>query len=150
VDQAFKTAGETTSFLIMLAAFFGFVIWMVVFIFLNQLSKGLRCKLPMDPVLEGDGRALAVANCQACGGGIQYEERAFASICDYCHVENFRVQFARRQRAQSERQTTQTKSILFGAMEIIDDFIGTFFFVILILVSATLLLAGFYALKSLL
>src|SRR5918998_3355762 len=35
IDKAFEALGETTSFLIMLSAFFGFIIWMIVFIFLT-------------------------------------------------------------------------------------------------------------------
>ncbi|MBA2735102.1 MAG: hypothetical protein H0U54_19845 [Acidobacteria bacterium] len=39
--------GETTAFLAMLSAFFGFIIWMIVFIFLTTLSKSLRRELPV-------------------------------------------------------------------------------------------------------
>jgi hypothetical protein len=53
-------------------------------------------------------------------------------------------------RARSEEQKTRTKSLLFGAMEILEDFGGTFFFVSAILVGASMLLTIFYAVKNLL
>ena len=64
-------------------------------------------------------------------------------------MENFRVRFARRERSRAERQRTQTKSVLFGAMEILEEFVGTFFFVLVILVGACVLLTIFYAIKNL-
>jgi Zn finger protein HypA/HybF involved in hydrogenase expression len=149
-DRAFEALGETTAFLVMLAAFFGFIIWMIVFIFLTALSKSLRKKLPVVPVFESEIRGSETASCQACGGGIQYDAGDFACICGYCNVENFRVRFARRKRAQAEKQKTQTKSVLFGAMEILEDFVGTFFFVSAILVGASILLAISYGIKNLL
>ena len=148
-DQAFKAAGENLTFLIMLPAFFGFIIWMIVFIFLNSLSKSLRQKLPVMPRVAGNSQARQTANCQSCGGGIEYEARSFACICDYCRVENFRIQFARRERRQTEKQSTRTKSLLFAAMEIVDDFTGTFFLVMAILVGAAVLLTAFYTIKNL-
>ena len=74
----------------------------------------------------------------------------FAGICSYCNVENFRVRFVRRARTLAEEQKTRTKSTLFGAMEIIEDFVGTFFFVLLMLVTASILLTIFYTIKNLL
>ncbi len=148
IDKTFEALGETTTFLVMLSAFFGFIIWMIVFIFLTNLSKSLRIKLPVVPVFEMRGSE--TANCQTCGGGIEYDAGDFACLCGYCNVENFRVQFARRERAHAEKQKTQTKSVLFGAMEILEDFVGTFFFVSVILVGASILLSIFYAIKNLL
>lgn len=150
IDSAFKALGEMTSFLIMLSAFFGFIIWMIVFIFLTTLSRNLRKKLPAVPVFEGEIRGSETASCQACGGSIEYDAGDFVCICSYCNVENFRVRFVRRERAQAEKQKTQTKSVLFGALEILEDFVGTFFVVSAILVGASILLTLFYAIKNLL
>jgi Zn finger protein HypA/HybF involved in hydrogenase expression len=149
-DRAFAAFGETTSFLLMLSAFFGFIIWMIVFIFLAKLSKSLRVKLPVVPVFEGETGGRETASCQACGGGIEYDAGAFACLCGYCNVENFRARFVRRERARSEEQKTRTEPVLFGAMEILEDFVGTFFFVSVILVGASMLLTIFYAVKNLL
>ncbi len=149
-DRAFEALGETTAFLVMLSAFFGFIIWMIVFIFLTNLSKSLRVNLPVVPVFEGETRGRETASCQTCGGGIEYDAGDFACLCGYCNVENFRARFVRRERARAENQSTHTKSALFGAMEIIEDFVGTFFFVTLILAVASTLLALYYALKNLL
>ncbi len=147
-DRAFEALGETTAFLVVLSAFFGFIIWMILFIFLTGLSKSLRAKLPAAPVFAGEVRGRETASCQACGGGIEYDAGDFACLCGYCNVENFRVRFARRARAQAETQRTRTKSALFGAMEILEDFVGTFFFGGVILAVASLLLTLFYAIKN--
>ena len=148
-DRALKSMGETAGFLVMLAAFLGFIVWMFVFICLATLVKSLRRNLPLVPVFEERARRFETASCQACGGAIEYDAGAFACACAYCNVENFRVRFARRERARSERQKTQTKSALFGAMEIIEEFVGTFFFVLLILAVASVLLVAFHAIKNL-
>ena len=139
-DRAFESLGETASFFVMLSAFLGFVIWMVVFIHLAALARSLRSRLPVVPVFEEMVRRVETTGCQSCGGAIEYDAGAFACVCPYCNVENFRVRFARRERARSERQKTQTGSVLFGAMEIIEDFVGTFFFVLLLLSVASVLL----------
>jgi Zn finger protein HypA/HybF involved in hydrogenase expression len=149
-DRAFASAGETWGFLVVLCAFFGFVVWMLVFIFLNNLSKSLRTKLPVVPVFDERVRGSETASCQTCGGGIEYDAGDFACICSYCNVENFRAQFVRRARARAERQKTETRSVLFGAMEIIEDFTGTFFVLLIFLVGCPILFGIFYALKSLL
>jgi Zn finger protein HypA/HybF involved in hydrogenase expression len=149
IDKAFEALGETTTFLVMLSAFFGFIVWMIVFIFLANLSKSLRLKLPVVPVFKSEVRSSETASCQACGGGIEYDAGDFACLCSYCNVENFRVRFVRRERAQAEKQKTRTNSVLFGAMEILEDFVGTFFFVLVILVGASTLLTTFYAIKNL-
>ena len=149
-DRAFKTLGESWTFLIVLSAFFGYIIWMVVFIFLNTMSKNLRKNLPLKPVLNTQSiSGRETDTCQACGGGIQYAGGDFACLCSYCNVENFRVQFVSRERSASESRNSKTRSTLFGAMTIVEDFTGTFFFVISILVGASVLLSLFYAVKNL-
>jgi hypothetical protein len=100
----------------------------------NQQLEGLRKKLPVVPVFEGQLGGSETASCQACGGDIEYGKGDFACMCSYCNVENFCVQFVRRERTRAERQTTETKSVLFGAMEILDDFVGTFFILSVFLV----------------
>jgi hypothetical protein len=132
----------------MLLASLGFILWMIVLISLTHPSKSLRMKLPVVPVLEGQTRGSEVSNCQACGGGIEYDAGDFACLCSYCNVENFRVRFARRERMHTERQAAQMQSVLFGAVEIIEDYIGTLFFVLIILAGASLLLTIFYAIKN--
>ena len=79
---------------------------------------------------------------------MEYDAGAFASPCPYCNVENFRVSFARRERAVTEKQKTRTKSVLFGALEIIEEFVGTFFFVLLLLSVASVILVIVYAIKN--
>ena len=148
VDRAFGALGETAGFLVMLSAFLGFVVWMVVFIFLAGLSKNLRANLPAVPVFEPEARGREGASCQTCGGAVEYGAGDFACLCSYCNVENFRVRFARSERARAGEQAAQTKSVLFDAMRIIDDYVGTTFFTLAILVVACVLLTLFYALKS--
>jgi hypothetical protein len=150
IDRAFGSLGEQLGFLIMLSALVGFVVWMIVFIFLTSLSKQLRRKLPVVPVFEKRLSGSEAASCQSCGGGIEYDKGDFACICSYCNVENFRVQFVRRERLQGEKQKTQTKSVLFGAMWILDDFVGTFFFLMLFLIGCPMLFGIIYAIKNLL
>lgn len=150
LDRMLERLGEDVSFLIMLMAFFGFIIWMVVFIFLAGLSKSLRRKLPLVPLIEGAAAGGSeTAGCQACGGGIEYERGDFVTLCSYCNVANYRAQFVRRSRAAGEKQQTEARSVLFGAMEILDEFLGTFFIVTLILVSGTVILGVVYAIKNL-
>jgi Zn finger protein HypA/HybF involved in hydrogenase expression len=147
-DRGLESLGETASFFVMLSAFLGFVVWMVVFIHLAALSGSLRRSLPAAPVFEKGSRGVEAASCQTCGGAIEYEAGAFACVCPYCNVESFRVRFARRERARSEGQKARTKSALFGAMEIIEEFEGTFFFVLLLLSLASALLAAVYLIKG--
>ena len=149
VDRVFGALGETVGFLVMLAAFLGFIVWMIVFIMLANLSKTLRASLPVVPVLGGRARGREAASCQACGGGIEYDAGGFACLCGYCNVENFRVRFARRERAHAEEELTLTKAALFGAVDIIEDYVGSAFFLLAILAVACVLLSLFYALKNL-
>jgi hypothetical protein len=148
VDKAFGALGETAGFLVMLAAFLGFIIWMVVFIMLSNLSKTLRHKLPVVPVSAGETRGRATSDCQTCGGAVEYGAGDFACLCGYCHVLNFRVRFARRERRRAADEATLTKSALFGAMEIIEETVGSAFFLLALLSGAAFLLAAFYALKN--
>ena len=142
IDKAFERIGENASFLIILSSFFGFIIWMVAFIFLASLSKSLRKKLPARPVIDPRKvESRETAQCQACGGAIEYGSGDFACICTYCSVENFRVRFVRRERAASEKQSTSTKSVLFGATEILDEFVGNFFFTMVLLIGASVILS---------
>src|SRR5215213_3222513 len=147
-DRGLKSLGETAGFLVMLAAFLGFIVWMFVFICLAMLAKSLRKNLPVAPVFGERVRRFEAASCQACGGAIEYDAGAFACACAYCNVENFRVRFARRERERSERRKTRTKSALFGASEVIEEFVATFFFVLLILASACVLLVAVRALQN--
>ena len=149
VDRVFGALGETAGFLVMLSAFLGFIVWMIVFIMLANLSKTLRASLPVVPVPGGRARGREASSCQACGGGIEYDAGDFACLCGYCNVENFRVRFARRARAHAEEELTLTKAALFGAAEIIEDYVGSAFFLLAILASACVLLSLFYAFKNL-
>ncbi|HEX5708971.1 MAG TPA: hypothetical protein VFX96_16845 [Pyrinomonadaceae bacterium] len=150
MDKTFEAMGERVTFLLMLAAFFGFIVWMILFIFLAGLGKSLRAKLPVVPVFEGETRGREAAACRTCGGPVEYGAGDFACVCDFCNVLNFRVRFVSRERARAEARETQTKSALFGAMEILEDFVGTFFFVAAILAVASVLLSLYYAVKNLL
>lgn len=148
VDRAFGALGESVGFVVMLSAFLGFIVWMVVFILLSGLSKSLRKQLPAVPVFAPETRGRETARCQTCGGGIEYGAGDFACLCDYCNVVNLRVSFARRERAVAGGQLEQTKSLLFDAMRINDEYVGTAFFTLAILVGACLLLTLFYAIKN--
>ncbi len=147
-DRSLRTLGETASFFVMLAAFLGFVVWMVVFIHLAALSKSLRRNLPVVPVFEESVRGFEAASCQTCGGAIEYDAGSFACACPDCNGETFRVRFARRERAASVGRKTPTKSVLFGASEIIEEFVGTFFVVLLLLPVASVILVIVYAIKN--
>jgi hypothetical protein len=93
----------------MLSAFFGFIIWMMAFIFLTSLSTSLRVRLPVKPVFAAESRGRETASCQACGGGIECDTGDFACLCSYCNVEYFRGQFVRRERMQGKhRRRTQS------------------------------------------
>jgi len=149
LDRAFESTGETWAFVIMLLAFGGFILWIVIFVILANLSKDLRRKLPVFPVFvrSGDG-STEFANCQSCGGGIHYGTRAFAALCGYCGVENFRARHSRNERAGAEAQRVSTRASLFGAMEIIEGFTGVFFMTMAILAGGFLLLALIIALDG--
>ena len=123
---------------------------MVVFLMLFIMAKSLRAQLPALPVITKEVHRRETAQCQACGGGIEYDAGDFACVCPYCHVENFRVQFVRNERAREEKQTTQVKSVLFHAMQIIDDYVMTFVMFSGIFGVAFIILFGFGMIKALL
>ena len=101
----------------------GIVIWTLLFFCLAVTGIDLRKKLPVAPVLEEEISSNEVLTCHSCGGAIQYDGDDFASICSYCNVENFRVQFTRLKRAERENQKTEVSFKLFGAMEIIENYV---------------------------
>ncbi len=134
IDRAFEYVGESWAFALMLMAFGGFILWMIVFIFLAGLAKDLRRGLTAFPdVRRAELGAPEYATCSACGGGITIAAGSFAGLCGYCAVANFRADYARRERALSEEQQVLTRESLFGAMKIIEDFVGTFFVTMAIL-----------------
>ena len=145
-DLLFERIGERWAFALMVLAFAGFILWMIVFIFLAGLARDLRSSLTAFPdVRRAEVGAPELTTCQACGGGMTIAAGAFAALCPYCAVANFRPEYARRERALSEEQQVMTRSSLFGAMEVIEGFTGTFFvtmsilsfgFAILILIAA--------------
>ena len=99
--------------------------WLCGFWLLGDLGKRMRRDLPVFPVLDKSPTGSETANCQTCGGGIAYDRRDFATICPYCHVENYRVQFTRTARGRGERQQSQMKFALFGALNIVNEFLWT-------------------------
>ena len=143
IDKVLESLGPTASFLLMLVAFLAFIVWMILFIFLAGLSKSLRANLPVVPVFDREEPGAEAASCQACGGGIEYDVNDFVSLCTYCNVENFRVRFARRERARTQSEEMDAGSALFEAMVILEEFVGTFFCVSFILVVACILLTTF-------
>ena len=148
-DRALEGVGETWAFALMIMAFAGFILWMIVFIFLSNLSKELRRELPGFPnYRRRDIRHVEFSTCGSCGGGIRFSARRFACLCNYCGVENFRAEHARRERAVSEEHQIMTKGTLFGAMEIVEDFTGTFFVTMSILSFAFLILIVISALGA--
>ena len=48
-DRALEGMGEAWAFTVMLLGFAGFILWMIVFIFLTNLAKELRRELPGFP-----------------------------------------------------------------------------------------------------
>jgi Zn finger protein HypA/HybF involved in hydrogenase expression len=101
----------------------GIIIWTLMCLCLAVTGLELRKRLPIVPLFEKKVAGSETAVCHSCGGAIEYDEDDFASVCDYCHVENFRVRFTRLKRAESEAQNTETKFALFGAMDIIEKYV---------------------------
>jgi len=101
----------------------GIVIWTLMFLCLAVTGSDLRKRLPVVPVFEEKIRVGETADCHTCGGAIEYDKDDFASICSYCNVANFRVRFTRLRRAEIEDRKTQTSFALFGAMEIIENYV---------------------------
>lgn len=142
LDRALEWVGEPWAYVLGGMAFCGFIIWMIVFVALTNLSKELRRELPPAPAFaKSQGETMEFAECRSCGGGLHFGSRAFACLCTYCRVENFRADYAGRQRAESEAARVDTKSTLFAAMEIISGFTVTFFVTMTILALAFALLA---------
>ena len=103
----------------------GGLAWWLGFAMLASLAMNMRKKLPVLPVFTKQLRGREIAACQSCGGGIEYDRGAFATICGYCHVENYRVQFARSERRSAEQQQSQAKFALFDALTITNEFLFT-------------------------
>lgn len=139
--------GQSAFNVVMFAGFIGVFVGMFTFIYLSGWGAGLRNKLPVAPVLENEPRDRETANCQACGGCIEYDKRAFVTICGYCHVENYRVQFAHWARARGEAAKADATFTLFAALEIINDLFGTFWLIGGIFYVAFLLLILCYGIK---
>ena len=148
-DRALEGMGEAWALTVMLLGFAGFILWMIIFIFLTNLSKELRRELPGFPDYRPRViRHVEYSTCGSCGGGIRFGARRFACLCNYCGVENFRAEHARRERAVSEESQIMTKGTLFGAMEIVEDFTATFFVTMAILSFAFLILIVVSALNA--
>lgn len=148
-DRAFETIGEGWGFVLMFLGFAGFILWMIIFIFLSNLSKELRRDLPGFPSYSRrEIRQAGYSTCGSCGGGIRFSARSFACLCNYCGVENFRADQARQERIASEEHQIMTKGTLFGAMEIVEDFTATLFITMAILSFAFLVLIVISALGA--
>ena len=97
--------------------------WWLGIAILASLGNEMRKKLPVFPVQTKELRDTATANCQSCGGAIQYQRGSFAAICGYCHVENYRARFARTENQRAEQQETQTQFLLFDALTIVNNYL---------------------------
>ena len=149
IDRLFERIGEAGGVVVMVMAFGAMVTWMVVFLLLANLSREVRGKLPASPVIAPvDGVAEQFSTCRSCGGGIGYDARAFAALCGYCGVENYRAGQSRRNRAEAEGERAATRASLFGAMTIIEDFTATLTIALGILVTGFALLVAFIALRG--
>lgn len=149
-DRLFERIGEGWSFAIMLMAFGGFILWMVVFIFLASLAKEMRVETrdyARPPRMTG-GAAEEFSTCRSCGGGLRFGRGRLAALCGYCTVPNFRAAAARQERAQSEDAQADAQTSLFCAMEIVEGFTGTFFVTMSILTVGFVLLIGWIALTG--
>ncbi len=115
-------------------AFVGWFLWMFMFPMLRSVSKAARQQMPAPSVLATGTGEREASSCQSCGGGIEYGSGDFACVCNYCNVVNYREQFARGELTKAQTERTKASSVLFGAMEVIDDVNGTFLFVMAILI----------------
>ena len=150
IDRLIAPLGESWGLVLGILSFAGFIMWMIVSIMLANLSKALRGKLRDFPALAGLAvpvaqGGIAYDNCRSCGGGVRFDSRAFAALCNYCGVENYRAAATARARADTEARQLDTGASLFGAMEIIEDFTATFAIVMTILGVGFLLLVLFSA-----
>ena len=141
LDRALDRIGEGWSLALVLMAFSGFILWMIIFGLLAVLSKDLRRKLPAFPDLRRTTAGPEFATCRSCGGGIGFDPGRLACLCSYCTVPNFSAELVRRERGRSEEDQARMRWSLFGAMEIIEEFTATLFFSMAILVGAFALLA---------
>lgn len=149
MESVLEAIGETWGLVLGILSFGAFILWMVVFIYLTNLSKDLRRSLGAFPRFRrAADESLLFANCETCGGGVHFGSRAFAALCNYCGVENFRADHTARERAAGEERQLTARTTLFGAMEIIEDFTGSFFIVMTILTTAFGLLVLFSALGA--
>lgn len=122
-DKLMASLGTPLDALVYLFLISGVVIWSLIFLCLAVTGLELRKKLPVVPVFEKKLRSRETAACHSCNGAIEYDRDDFACICSYCNVENFRVRFTRRKRAESEAQKTRTNFALFGARRIIENYV---------------------------
>lgn len=138
-DTLMASLGTPLDGIVYLFLISGIIIWTLMFLCLAVTGLDLRNKLPVVPVFEEKIRSRETATCNSCGGAIEYDKDNFASICSYCNVENFRVRFTRLKRAETENQKTRTNFALFGAMEIIENYVTLIY-------ASTLIFFGFPAL----
>ena len=122
-EKLIASLGTPLDSLVYLFLIFGIVIWSLMFLCLAVTGLELRKNLPVVPLFEDKVRRRETATCHSCNGAIEYDQNDFACICSYCNVENFRVRFTRRRRAESEQQKTQTNFALFGARKIIENYV---------------------------
>ena len=149
LDRLLDGLGEGPAAALGLLSFGGFIIGIVAFIMLAGLSRDLRKKLPVFPVFaSGRAEETDFSTCRSCGGGLRYDRRAFAALCDYCGVENYRADHGRRDHGEAVGERSRTRASLFGAMQIVEAFTGLFFFTMLIMVGAFLLLSILIALRE--
>jgi Zn finger protein HypA/HybF involved in hydrogenase expression len=116
--------------------------WLIGLCLLIDLSKRLRRGLPAFPKLGQAVKVSETASCQSCGGAVQYDRGDFATICPYCHVENYRVQSTRIERGHSEKQQARVEFTLFGALNIVNEFLWTTWIWGAMAVAAALIIAG--------
>lgn len=122
-DTLMAWLGTPLDSIVYLFSISGIIIWTLMFLCLAVTSLDLRKKLPVVPVLKEKIGGVETLICHSCGGAIEYDKDAFATICNYCNVENYRVRFTRLRRAESENQKARTNFALFGAMEIIENYV---------------------------
>ncbi len=153
IERVIAPLGESWATLLMGLSFAGFIMWMIASIMLANLAKELRGRQRDFPALAAlavpiTAGGVAYDNCQSCGGGVRFDARAFACLCNYCGVENYRAAKTARERADTEARHLDTGTSLFGAMEIIEDFTATFAITMTILGVGFLLLFFFSALSG--
>ncbi len=72
----------------------GIVTFAFIFLFLAVQDSVTQKDLRVRPILDSMPIGAEVSNCQTCGGANEYLKNEFSFTCNYCNVENFRVQFA--------------------------------------------------------